>query len=124
MQRRQLVDIGANLTDGMFSGVYFGKGRHAADVATVVQRAWDSGVSRVVVTAGSLEDVTSSVRLAREGHGLCPLRVYSTVGVHPTRCTSFAEEGEEAVFAGLLGALRDPEARPYIAALGEMGLGA
>lgn len=43
--RKRLIDIGANLTDGMFQGLYHGKRYHAADLSQVLQRAYDAGQS-------------------------------------------------------------------------------
>lgn len=42
-QRYRFIDIGANLTDGMFQGVYHGKPAHAADLPAVLQRAYVAG---------------------------------------------------------------------------------
>ena len=93
------VDIGANLTDPMFQGSYFGReGVHGADLDEVLGRAGSHGVHKVVVTGGSLAD-------AREGIALCEVengrrregvpRLFATVGVHPTRCGEFEHETEE-----------------------------
>jgi TatD DNase family protein len=51
-----LIDIGANLTDGMFAGAYHGAARHAGDLAAVLARAAAAGVARMLVTGSSLED--------------------------------------------------------------------
>jgi TatD DNase family protein len=58
------VDIGANLTDGMFRGEYHGKKYHREDLARVLTRARDAGVETVLVTAGTLEEAEEAVRLA------------------------------------------------------------
>lgn len=39
--RHRFIDIGANLTDGMFQGDYHGKSYHDPDLADVLQRGWD-----------------------------------------------------------------------------------
>ena len=38
------VDVGANLTDGMFRGVYRGKRAHEDDLGAVLRRAREAGV--------------------------------------------------------------------------------
>ncbi|KDO70641.1 hypothetical protein CISIN_1g0209852mg, partial [Citrus sinensis] len=44
----RLIDIAVNFTDGMFKGIYHGKQCHASDIATVLSRAWSSGVDRII----------------------------------------------------------------------------
>ncbi|KFG47195.1 hydrolase, TatD family protein [Toxoplasma gondii p89] len=82
------VDIGANLTDDMYRGVYFGKERHPADLERVIARAKQAGCRKLMVTGGSLADSGRAIELCREfdpdGKFL-----FATVGVHPTRCSEF-----------------------------------
>ena len=47
-----LIDIGANVLDAQFAGVYHGKTKHAADLDAVLERGWSAGVVKVIVTAG------------------------------------------------------------------------
>lgn len=82
----QYVDIGVNLTDEMYSGLYHGKQSHAADLDTVLARARAAGVLAQMVTAGSVVEVSSVLELlanrkSEEGAE----ELYSTAGVHPTR---------------------------------------
>lgn len=85
----RFVDIGANLTDGMFRGEYHTKQRHAPDIAHVVARARAAGISRclggcvscplardrstgvthMVITGTALEDNVAAIALAREYGG-------------------------------------------------------
>ena len=37
-------------TDGMFKGIYNGKQHHVSDIATVLSRAWNAGVDRIIVS--------------------------------------------------------------------------
>lgn len=39
-------------TDGMFKGIYHGKQCHVSDIATVLNRAWAAGVTRIIVKIG------------------------------------------------------------------------
>jgi TatD DNase family protein len=104
---RRYVDIGANLTDGMFRGEYHGKKVHREDLARVLTRARDAGVETVLVTAGTLEEAEEAVRLA-ETHDpraagdmsvaasmtASAPALFTTVGVHPTRCDAFEDSGD------------------------------
>jgi TatD DNase family protein len=101
------VDIGANLTDGMFRGEYHGKKYHREDLARVLTRARDAGVETVLVTAGTLEEAEEAVRLA-ETHDpraagdmsvaasmtASAPALFTTAGVHPTRCDAFEDSGD------------------------------
>jgi len=96
------VDIGANLTDPMFQGSYFGKaGVHAPDLDEVLSRAALHGVHKVIVTGGSLSDAREGIALCEAENGkigaggLEKPRLFATVGVHPTRCGEFEFETEE-----------------------------
>lgn len=44
-----LTSIVELYTDGMFKGIYNGKQYHVSDLATVLSRAWSSGVDRIIV---------------------------------------------------------------------------
>ena len=46
LHRLRMIDIGANLLDGMFSGSYNDKQYHEPDVHEVLQRSWNAGESR------------------------------------------------------------------------------
>ena len=58
----RFVDIGANLTDGMFRGVYHGKAYHDADLEVVLRRAWDAGVEKIIITEAQKGNTISTVR--------------------------------------------------------------
>lgn len=45
-------DIGANLTDGMYKGLYNGSKRHEPDLPFVLKRAWEAGLKHIVITGG------------------------------------------------------------------------
>lgn len=122
MSRRQLFDIGANLLDDMFAGVYRGKARHAGDLERVLERAAVAGVRRVVVTAGTRDEAARALALARAGPH--PVELYSTVGVHPTRCGVFEEAGADpdAYERALAEVLEDGARDGRAVAVGECGL--
>eukprot|EP01139_Manchomonas_bermudensis_P025304 Amastigsp_a844952_21.p1 type:complete len:306 gc:universal Amastigsp_a844952_21:961-44(-) len=114
-----LIDIGANLLDGMFQGEYHGRKKHAADLDAVLDRAFESGVvSRVIITGGSLEESRSAAALASTHP-----RLFSTVGVHPTRAGEFESSplgSPEGHLAALLEIVRGNASK--VAAVGEFGL--
>ncbi|CAM6094856.1 unnamed protein product [Calypogeia fissa] len=114
----KFIDIAANLTDGMFRGMYNGKQYHAADIGTVLKRAWDAGVDRIIVTGGSLLESKEALALA-DTDG----RLYCTVGVHPTRCKEFEDSGDpEKHYQELLALAKEGTAKGKVVAIGECGL--
>lgn len=118
MPQLKLIDIGANLTDGMFAGSYHGKQCHAPDLVHVLQRAWDAGLTRIIVTGGSLTESKAALSLA-DTDG----RLFCTVGVHPTRCKEFENSGDsEKHLQDLLQLSKDGVARGKVVAVGECGL--
>jgi len=56
----KFIDIGVNLTDPMFRGEYRGKEKHPSDYEAVLARGRVAGMDRIIITAGSLQDVTNS----------------------------------------------------------------
>uniref|UniRef100_A0A7I4E6X2 Uncharacterized protein n=1 Tax=Physcomitrium patens TaxID=3218 RepID=A0A7I4E6X2_PHYPA len=51
------------LGDGMFSGSYHGKKCPPPDLVHVLQRAWDAGLIRIIVTGGSLKESKEALSL-------------------------------------------------------------
>ena len=95
-----LVDIGANLTHAAFRG----------DLAQVLGRAQQAGLSTIVVTGTSLEASAQAARLA-EAH---PDLLRATAGIHPHHAGDCN--------AQTIPALRALAAHPLVVALGECGL--
>ena len=89
------VDIGANLLSEMYQGTYRGKERHEADLDDVLKRAWAGGLDRIIVTGGTLAESREALVLARTDS-----RLFSTVGVHPTRCGEFGDGACAVRFSG------------------------
>ncbi|XP_021945947.1 putative deoxyribonuclease TATDN1 isoform X2 [Folsomia candida] len=71
----------------MYSGMYNGSKKHEPDIDKVLSRAWNVGLEKIFITAGNLSDVRNSLKLANTND-----RLYTTVGVHPTRCSEFDTE--------------------------------
>lgn len=95
-----LIDIGANLTNKKYS----------RDLDTVVQRAKDSGVQKVMVTGTSVKASREALRLTR----IYPGTIYSTAGIHPHDAKSYDEQSWQE----LCRILDNPEC----VAVGECGL--
>lgn len=130
------IDIGANLLDPMFQGIYRDKVLHEPDLERVLRRASKVGVERVVCTCGTTSDARAGLELARSERdrrarqpattveddlpSLPPL-VYSTIGVHPTNATQTLR-GEPRWKEELLRIGAEGKAEGLIVAVGECGL--
>lgn len=68
-----MIDIGVNLTHKSF----------ATDLADVLRRAWDAGVSTMLLTGTDLTLSAQAAELCRQCAGLWPGKLYATAGVHP-----------------------------------------
>ena len=85
----KLIDIGVNLCDDMYKGIYNGKTAHESDVGKVVERAIERHVDKMMITGTCMDDIVEAITLIRELQEKFPNRLYTTVGVHPTRCNEF-----------------------------------
>ncbi|RUP48915.1 hypothetical protein BC936DRAFT_143656 [Jimgerdemannia flammicorona] len=114
----RFIDIGVNLTDPVFRGIYRGKRRHADDLEHVLQRATVAGVEKMIITAGSVTESEQALEIAK-AHGL-----YSTVGCHPTRCQDFERhpDGPEGYYMQLMNLVMSEKAKGKVVAIGECGL--
>ncbi|MCJ1226703.1 TatD DNase [Toensbergia leucococca] len=79
------IQVGINLGDPIFRGIYHGKKVHDDDLDDVLQRAIDVGCVKFMVTGSDLDESRKAVKMAEEHRGLC----YATVGVHPCSVNSF-----------------------------------
>ena len=112
-----MIDIGANLTDPMFRGIYHSSQRHRDDFDDMLTRAKTAGVVKMIVTGGSLEDSRLALKLAQQYEDL-----YSTVGCHPTRCGEFTNhQGGAGKYMDDLRSLAASDKKKVVA-IGELGL--
>ncbi|GBP24435.1 hypothetical protein EVAR_19311_1 [Eumeta japonica] len=96
-----VIDVGANLTNK----------KYGRDLDSVVQRAKDAGVQKIMVTGTSVKNSKEALRLTR----IYPGTIYSTAGVHPHDAKSMVEED---LWSELLSLAQAPEC----VAIGECGL--
>uniref|UniRef100_A0A8D8QEH2 Deoxyribonuclease TATDN1 n=1 Tax=Cacopsylla melanoneura TaxID=428564 RepID=A0A8D8QEH2_9HEMI len=115
--KMKFIDIGANLKDGMYRGIYNGKTenpKHEPDLEHVLRRAWDAGLHKIIITGTNVADSQSALNLAQSDE-----RLYSTVGCHPTQCTEY-ESDPKAYSESLDTLIR--EGGNKVVAFGEFGL--
>ncbi|RPB28498.1 Mg-dependent DNase, partial [Terfezia boudieri ATCC MYA-4762] len=114
------VDIGVNLTDKMYRGVYHGKKHHEADLPDVVHRALGAGCTKLMVTGSDLHESREAVKLAEKYPGI----IYATVGVHPCCAHQFDTHpgGPDAYMAELEQLALSAKEKGLVTAFGEIGL--
>jgi hypothetical protein len=84
-------DVAFNMTDEMFSGIYFGKARHPPDLNCVLNRASQANVTHMLAIPGSLQMLKETLEIAKEHP-----HIFVSAGVHPTRCNEFEAGGSSA----------------------------
>lgn len=130
----RFIDIGANLTDPVFRGIYnHGEKRvHIDDLCVVLERAWNYGLEKIIITGSSLEDSINALNIAMDN---CTTinpspRLYSTVGCHPTRTSEWHKDTintsneYDSYLESLRRLLHDNlyGPHPLVVAIGECGL--
>ncbi|XP_055531776.1 deoxyribonuclease TATDN1 [Wyeomyia smithii] len=113
-KRMKFIDIGANLTDTMFQGIYNGSSKHQPDLGNVLERSWAAGLQKIIVTCGSVSDYEPALQIVNQDE-----RLFMTVGCHPTRCGEF-EPNPEGYFLSLCRQIEDNCSK--VVAIGECGL--
>ena len=121
VSKLRYADVGINLGDPIFRGVYHGRKSHEDDLEQVVQRALDIGCTKFMITGSDLKESAHAVDLAKQFPGKC----YATVGVHPCSTKEFEKKGTDGAHE-VLTRLRDlvTNARDsgQAVAFGEIGL--
>lgn len=112
----RFIDIGINLTDPVFQGIYHGKKAHENDMENVLSRAEAVGIKKMIITVGQLVEFQSALAMCETN----PM-FYTTVGCHPTRCGEFEKSGRpEDYYQDLLKVAL--ENKDKVVAIGECGL--
>lgn len=124
--KHNFIDIGVNILDDMFRGVYNGKQKHTEDINNVLLRSSSLGVTKIIATGGCIEESIKAMKLCRElnllndNNSTIPV-LYSTVGVHPTRSNEFIDN-EIEVISQLEEIIIDGSSDGTVVAIGECGL--
>lgn len=113
------IDIGANLTDPMFTGVYRGKTKHENDFQAMIDRAKENGVVEMMVTGSNLEESRRALEMAKR---YAPM-LWSTVGVHPCHAADVPRGDKEEEYWQAVEELAVKGAKEgLVRAYGEFGL--
>lgn len=67
------TQIGINLSDAMYRGIYHGRPVHPPDLPAVLSRAQTAGCAKFMITGSDLSESERAVALAREHRTLYPL---------------------------------------------------
>lgn len=102
----------------MFRGVYGGTTKHPDDFEQILERSWAAGLQRIIITVGTLTEIEEAVQLVKA----YPEKLFTTLGVHPTRCNEFVADGRDPddYFKEMCRSI--DQHKNQIVALGELGL--
>lgn len=56
----------------MFQGIYNGSQKHVADLDVVLDRAWTTGLEKIIITVGTVADSKEAIEIAQKD-GECRL---------------------------------------------------
>ncbi|KAM7345574.1 deoxyribonuclease TATDN1 [Cochliomyia hominivorax] len=110
----KFIDIGANLTDPMFRGLYGGSRKHQDDLELILNRSWQQGLQKMIITVGTLNEADEALTMSAKDD-----RLHVTMGCHPTRCGEFVPNPDQ-YYEGLRTKISSNLNK--IVAIGECGL--
>lgn len=109
---KSLVDIGANLTHKSFG----------SNIRDFLERAEQSGVTKILVTGTSLESSRKSIEMANIwNEKLNSVKLYSTVGIHPHDASRHVRSNYREQIVRIVDGQRSKTTNPIVA-IGECGL--
>ncbi|UJR36162.1 hypothetical protein I4U23_028896 [Adineta vaga] len=111
----RFIDIGANLTDSMYQGIYGNSKKHEPDLDQVINRAFQAGLDKIIITAGTHHETVQALELCTNHENL-----YTTCGYHPTRCNEFNDSNENEILHQMKELIEKNSEK--IVAIGEFGL--
>lgn len=89
-------DVGVNITDAMFSGIYHGRQHHRNDTIDVLKKAYKHHVKNILLTGSSLEESRKTMEIIQSLQNLEGIPILkSTIGVHPCTVMEFEENGQD-----------------------------
>lgn len=50
----------------MFQGIYNGTQKHVADLDVVLNRAWTTGMEKIIITVGTVADAKEAIDIAQK----------------------------------------------------------
>ncbi|KEQ99093.1 hypothetical protein AUEXF2481DRAFT_36391 [Aureobasidium subglaciale EXF-2481] len=116
------ADVAVTATAKEFAGIYRNKQYHEPDFSSVLDRAQDAGVDKIMLTGMSFPDITSNADIARVN----PLQCSITIGVHPYHASEPYVNGGDGseYFSTLANAINDLKSSDpkLVTAFGELGL--
>lgn len=60
------VDVGINLGDPVYRGIYHGKQGHEDDLKDVIQRALDAGCHKMMITGSNLVESEHAINISKQ----------------------------------------------------------
>jgi TatD DNase family protein len=117
-----LIDIGLNLLDEMFFGVYNEKQKHPEDIQDILKRSSSLGVIKSIITCGSLDDTKKCITFLENMTNESQNSLSMTVGIHPTRCNPFQNNDVNKIMDEINEMINLAKEKNFIVAIGECGL--
>ena len=122
----RFCDIGLNLMDHMYKGIYRGKVRHENDLFQVLKRGKQYGVHKSILTGTAFDESKESLDFCRE-YSISSekqMNLYTTVGIHPSHSSVFKNNKKSAdeIINNLETLIMDGINGDFVVALGECGL--
>lgn len=53
----------------MYQGIYNGSKKHEPDLSYVLKRSWESGLEKLIITGGNLDESRKAIDLSRTDGG-------------------------------------------------------